>query len=171
MTSYLEACRERVVIYDGAFGTYVQQCDLTADDFSSQFADLLQRFLLDGHAAGVVRAGDDDQPGARRDEVPQFLRINLVAVFKAARKPLHVRAQVNRRRQDRLVHRLLDQHFVAAFDDGCHRQKIRHRSPLRGDDLFGRHAILCGDQFHQRSIALMVRPVHRYVIERDCQIV
>src|SRR4051812_3073169 len=31
--SYLEAARERVVIYDGAFGTYVQQCDLTADDF------------------------------------------------------------------------------------------------------------------------------------------
>jgi len=33
MSSYLEACRERVVVYDGAFGTYVQQCDLTADDF------------------------------------------------------------------------------------------------------------------------------------------
>ena len=30
---YLEAVRERVVIYDGAFGTYVQQCGLTADDF------------------------------------------------------------------------------------------------------------------------------------------
>ncbi|MCU1378952.1 MAG: methionine synthase (B12-dependent), partial [Acidimicrobiales bacterium] len=33
MSSYLEAARERVVIYDGAFGTYVQTCDLTADDF------------------------------------------------------------------------------------------------------------------------------------------
>jgi 5-methyltetrahydrofolate--homocysteine methyltransferase len=33
MPSYLDAARERVVIYDGAFGTYVQQCDLTADDF------------------------------------------------------------------------------------------------------------------------------------------
>src|SRR5437879_2004881 len=31
--SYLEACRERVVVYDGAFGTYVQTQDLTADDF------------------------------------------------------------------------------------------------------------------------------------------
>src|SRR5829696_2975614 len=30
---YLDAVRERVVIYDGAFGTYVQQCGLTADDF------------------------------------------------------------------------------------------------------------------------------------------
>ncbi|MCU1376305.1 MAG: methionine synthase (B12-dependent), partial [Actinomycetia bacterium] len=33
MASYLEAARERVVIYDGAFGTYVQTQDLTADDF------------------------------------------------------------------------------------------------------------------------------------------
>src|SRR5205807_6535048 len=33
MSGYLEACRERVVVYDGAFGTYVQGCDLTADDF------------------------------------------------------------------------------------------------------------------------------------------
>src|SRR5438093_6130831 len=31
--SYLDAVRERVVVYDGAFGTYVQQCDLTPDDF------------------------------------------------------------------------------------------------------------------------------------------
>ena len=30
---YLDAVRERVVIFDGAFGTYVQQCGLTADDF------------------------------------------------------------------------------------------------------------------------------------------
>src|SRR5437868_12528042 len=31
--SYLDAARERVVIYDGAFGTYMQQQGLTADDF------------------------------------------------------------------------------------------------------------------------------------------
>src|SRR3954470_645307 len=30
---FLEAARERVVIYDGAFGTYMQTKDLTADDF------------------------------------------------------------------------------------------------------------------------------------------
>ena len=34
MTStYLDAARQRVVIYDGAFGTYLQLRDLTADDF------------------------------------------------------------------------------------------------------------------------------------------
>src|SRR4029078_8876988 len=31
--SYLDAARERVVIFDGAFGTYMQQQGLTADDF------------------------------------------------------------------------------------------------------------------------------------------
>src|SRR3954453_20843120 len=31
--TYLDASRERVVIYDGAFGTYVQQRDLGPDDF------------------------------------------------------------------------------------------------------------------------------------------
>jgi len=30
---YLEAVRERVVVFDGAFGTFVQGLDLTADDF------------------------------------------------------------------------------------------------------------------------------------------
>src|SRR3954453_7636434 len=30
---YLDAARERVLIYDGAFGTYMQQQGLTSDDF------------------------------------------------------------------------------------------------------------------------------------------
>src|SRR3954470_16437764 len=32
-SSFLEAARERVVIYDGAFGTYMQGKDLGPDDF------------------------------------------------------------------------------------------------------------------------------------------
>ena len=35
MSSYLEACRERVVIYDGAFGTYVQQSSPSAIQVSN----------------------------------------------------------------------------------------------------------------------------------------
>jgi 5-methyltetrahydrofolate--homocysteine methyltransferase len=31
--SYLEAVRDRVVVFDGAFGTFVQGLGLTADDF------------------------------------------------------------------------------------------------------------------------------------------
>src|SRR6266508_696717 len=30
---YLDAVRERVVVFDGAFGTYIQALDLDADDF------------------------------------------------------------------------------------------------------------------------------------------
>jgi 5-methyltetrahydrofolate--homocysteine methyltransferase len=33
MSDFLKATRERVVIYDGAFGTYMQGFDLSADDF------------------------------------------------------------------------------------------------------------------------------------------
>ena len=43
MSSFLEAARERVVILDGAFGTYVQQCGLTADDFGGPARDPLLR--------------------------------------------------------------------------------------------------------------------------------
>ena len=34
--SYLDAVAERVVVFDGAFGTYVQGLDLSADDFGGQ---------------------------------------------------------------------------------------------------------------------------------------
>ncbi|MGQ0804465.1 MAG: homocysteine S-methyltransferase family protein, partial [Actinomycetota bacterium] len=33
MSDFLEALRERVLVFDGAFGTWVQDKDLTADDF------------------------------------------------------------------------------------------------------------------------------------------
>ena len=33
MSRFLDLVRERVVVYDGAFGTFVQTLDLTADDF------------------------------------------------------------------------------------------------------------------------------------------
>ena len=33
MADFLQTVKERVVVYDGAFGTYVQTLDLTADDF------------------------------------------------------------------------------------------------------------------------------------------
>src|SRR3954454_2256442 len=31
--TYLDAAQRRIVVFDGAFGTYVQGLDLTADDF------------------------------------------------------------------------------------------------------------------------------------------
>ena len=35
MSPYLDAIRERIVVFDGAIGTYLQALDLTADDFGS----------------------------------------------------------------------------------------------------------------------------------------
>src|SRR5688572_13756905 len=35
-SKYLDLIQERVVVYDGAFGTYVQALDLTADDFGGE---------------------------------------------------------------------------------------------------------------------------------------
>ena len=33
MSDFLQTVRERVVIYDGAMGTSIQQCNLSLDDF------------------------------------------------------------------------------------------------------------------------------------------
>ena len=35
-SDYLAAVKERVVVFDGAFGTYVQDQDLSADDFGGE---------------------------------------------------------------------------------------------------------------------------------------
>ncbi len=47
MKSYLEAVRERVVIYDGATGTNLQRMDLTADDFGGPQFEGCNELLVD----------------------------------------------------------------------------------------------------------------------------
>src|SRR3954470_2970638 len=44
--TFLEAARERVVIYDGAFGTYMQGFDLTADDFGGPVLEGCNEMLV-----------------------------------------------------------------------------------------------------------------------------
>jgi 5-methyltetrahydrofolate--homocysteine methyltransferase len=46
MSRFLEAARERVVIYDGAFGTYMQTKDLTADDFGGPVLEGCNEMLV-----------------------------------------------------------------------------------------------------------------------------
>jgi 5-methyltetrahydrofolate--homocysteine methyltransferase len=46
MTSYLEAVNERVVIFDGAFGTGVQEKNLTPDDFGGEQFDGCNELLV-----------------------------------------------------------------------------------------------------------------------------
>src|SRR5918997_6275182 len=47
MSSYLEAVRERVVIYDGATGTNLQTRELTADDFGGPAFEGCNEILVD----------------------------------------------------------------------------------------------------------------------------
>ncbi len=70
-TNYLDAVRERVVIYDGAFGTYVQQCDLTADDFGGPALEGCNELLV-ATRPDVIRSMHD-----------AFLRIGVDAIETA----------------------------------------------------------------------------------------
>src|SRR3954452_10244605 len=47
MKSYLEAVRERVVIFDGATGTNLQRMELTADDFGGPQFEGCNEILVD----------------------------------------------------------------------------------------------------------------------------
>src|SRR5947208_15028157 len=47
MHPYLEAARERVVVYDGATGTNLQARDLTADDFGGPALEGCNEVLVD----------------------------------------------------------------------------------------------------------------------------
>src|SRR5919199_6475527 len=47
MRSYLEAVRERVVIFDGATGTNLQRMELTADDFGGLQYEGCNEILVD----------------------------------------------------------------------------------------------------------------------------
>ncbi len=47
MSAFLDLLAQRVVVYDGATGTYLQQCGLTADDFGGR--------TLEGCIAALVR--------------------------------------------------------------------------------------------------------------------
>src|SRR5688500_4280273 len=47
MQSYLDALRERVVVYDGATGTNIQMRELTADDFGGPALEGCNEYLVE----------------------------------------------------------------------------------------------------------------------------
>src|SRR2546423_6458639 len=55
MASYLEAARERVVVYDGATGTSFQLMDLTADDFGGPALEGCNEILVATRPDAVER--------------------------------------------------------------------------------------------------------------------
>ncbi|HUF31890.1 MAG TPA: methionine synthase [Acidimicrobiales bacterium] len=56
---FLDAARERVVIFDGAFGTWVQDRDLTADDFGGPAFEGCNEILVDTRP-DVIRTMHDE---------------------------------------------------------------------------------------------------------------
>src|SRR5882762_1300545 len=66
MSDYLKAARERVVVYDGAFGTYMQTQDLGPDDFGgndlegcNEILVLTRPDVVSGMHEAFFRAGVD----------------------------------------------------------------------------------------------------------------
>jgi len=57
--SYLDAARERVVIFDGAFGTYMQQEGLTADDFGGPALEGCNEILVLTRPDLITKMHDD----------------------------------------------------------------------------------------------------------------
>ena len=55
MSSYLEAVRERVVIFDGATGTNLQRMDLTADDFGGPQFEGCNEILVDTRPDAIAQ--------------------------------------------------------------------------------------------------------------------
>ena len=47
MSPYLDLVRERIVVFDGAGGTYLQRLDLTADDFGGEALEGCNELLCD----------------------------------------------------------------------------------------------------------------------------
>ena len=63
---YLDAVHERVIVFDGAFGTYVQDLDLSADDFGglslegcNEYLCLTRPDVIAGMHAAFLDAGVD----------------------------------------------------------------------------------------------------------------
>ena len=62
-----------------------------------------------------MQVRDDDEARARRDGALDLGRVEAKFFIQLAREPCDRRAEVERGRDDQLVSRLLDQHFVAGF--------------------------------------------------------
>src|SRR5215212_11408301 len=56
---YLDLVNERVVVFDGAFGTYMQQLDLTADDFGGHALEGCNEMLVLTRPDLVAQMHDD----------------------------------------------------------------------------------------------------------------
>src|SRR3954464_5582830 len=59
MSAFLDALAERVLVFDGAFGTWMQDQDLTADDFGGHALEGCNEMLVLTRPDLVARMHDD----------------------------------------------------------------------------------------------------------------
>ena len=105
---YLDAVRERVVIYDGAFGTYMQTKDLHADDFGGE--------ALEGCNEMLVLTRPDLITGMHED----FFRIGVdvveTATFGAFSVPLNEYAVADRAHEINVEAARLAREVASGYD-------------------------------------------------------
>src|SRR5437870_12626583 len=75
-----------------------------------------------------------DQARARRGSFLQVDDVDLESVFELSGKTFDLRAEIFGNREQGIVGWLLDQNFVAMFQQRCHREMIRHRGAARNSD-------------------------------------
>ncbi len=114
MSAFLDLLAQRVVVYDGATGTYLQQCGLTADDFGGEALEgcnellcitrpeLIRQMHADYYAAGadVVETnsfGSFGVPLAEYGMPERVYELNLAAA-RLAREVAHDMSTPDRRR-------------------------------------------------------------------------
>ena len=152
--------------------------DLIDHDVSADrrryLAHFHQRFFIQEDAAGVVQAGEHDEAGAGRKRGRHPLRVHAVVILEAPLQPVDFRPQQFRGTIQRLVAGALDQHAVAACQQGRHHQKIGFRSAPGQRHVLRPRAVTDGDVLDQRLVAvgavaadLQLRRVHHQFAPLD----
>ena len=59
MTDFLTSARDRVLVFDGAFGTWVQNQSLTADDFGGPALEGCNEYLVLSRPDLIARMHDE----------------------------------------------------------------------------------------------------------------
>ena len=96
-----------------------------------------------------------DQARARRGPFLQVDDVDLESVFELSGKTFDLRAEILGNREQGIVGWLLDQNFVAMFQQRCHREMIRHRGAARNsDDIFSPDATMHCERIDQWPIAV-----------------
>ena len=168
---YLDAVAERVVVFDGAFGTYIQGLGLSADDFGGADLEGCNEYALPHparrdprHARGVLRRRrrrrrdgelrqllDGAHRVRRRRQGVRAQRRRRPSGPRGRRRLRHRRAHALRRRVDRAGHEAAEPRAhrlrrPARLLRGAGRRPARgRRRPVRHRDVLGPAAGQGGD--------------------------